>query len=167
MTKTNTMKTKTCSKCGIEKPLSEFSPHPTCKDGVRGTCKRCASEFAKRWQREKRKTLRGYLDTALSSARHRARTGSIPFDLDLDYLVELWETQNAKCMVSGLPFQRSRSKWRRNPFTPSLDRIDPILGYTKGNVRFVLDAVNVSLNEWGLETMLPIFKAIVDEQQGD
>jgi len=86
----------------------------------------------------------------------------MPFDLTLDYLVELWVRQGGACAVSGLRFQHSRSKWIRNPYAPSLDRIEPKAGYVEGNVRFVLDAVNVALNEWGLDTILPIFRAVVE-----
>lgn len=159
------MKKKRCGKCGLTKALSEFSPHPSCRDGVRGTCKPCASELAKQWQRKKKASLRGYLHVLLSATRNRARSSRVPFDLTLDYLVELWEGQAGKCAVSGLSFQRSRSKWVRNPYNPSLDRIIPMDGYVRGNVRFVLDAVNVALNEWGLQEVLPIFAAIVQRHR--
>lgn len=32
---------KTCRKCGATKPLDEFAPSRTCKDGRRGTCRAC------------------------------------------------------------------------------------------------------------------------------
>lgn len=35
---------KVCSRCGIEKPLSEFSPHPTGKFGRQSRCKACRTE---------------------------------------------------------------------------------------------------------------------------
>jgi 5-methylcytosine-specific restriction endonuclease McrA len=34
---------KTCSKCGVEKPLSDFHPHTGCKDSVRPDCKDCVN----------------------------------------------------------------------------------------------------------------------------
>lgn len=35
------MQTKTCTKCGIEKPLSEFHKRPERKNGFRSDCKSC------------------------------------------------------------------------------------------------------------------------------
>jgi len=68
--------------------------------------------------------------------------------------------------VSNLSFQHTKSKWYKNPYAPSLDRIVPAHGYAPGNVRFVLEAVNVAMNQWGLETLLPILRAVL-ENHGD
>ena len=38
---------KVCSKCGIHKPESEFSPNIRCSDGVRSACKSCCALFAR------------------------------------------------------------------------------------------------------------------------
>lgn len=51
------IKTKVCSKCGREWPLSEFYKKSTSKDGLQSYCKECAtkisSEYAKK-SREKK-----------------------------------------------------------------------------------------------------------------
>lgn len=150
-----------CSKCNELKYYSEFSPSKACKNGIRGTCKECASEYSKNWQTRKKATLRGRMSQLLSAAKSRASRSGIPFDLTEDYLTELWETQNGKCAVSDLPFSQRKSKWFRDPYNPSLDKINPQLGYVEGNIRFVLEAVNAALNEWGLEEVLPILKAVL------
>lgn len=41
--------TKVCSRCGQEKPLTEFSPNKTCKDGHIGQCKKCNAEYKRKW----------------------------------------------------------------------------------------------------------------------
>ncbi len=41
------MKTKICTKCDIEKELSDFSKHPTAKLGVRPECKLCRNKDSK------------------------------------------------------------------------------------------------------------------------
>lgn len=48
-------KTKKCSRCGRELPLSEFPVNKGCKDGHTGQCKRCKVELA----RERRERKRG------------------------------------------------------------------------------------------------------------
>ena len=42
-------KTKKCTKCGRELPLSEFGKHKITKDGVRSWCKSCVREYDKIW----------------------------------------------------------------------------------------------------------------------
>lgn len=41
------MRTKVCSKCGVEKRISCFHKSDLCKDGHRSVCKSCASEYSK------------------------------------------------------------------------------------------------------------------------
>ena len=38
---------KTCSKCGVVKPLAEFYPHPTGKDKRQAVCKACHIEYTR------------------------------------------------------------------------------------------------------------------------
>jgi len=40
-------KTKVCTKCGRELPLSEFSKHKITKDGLKNWCKSCTREYDK------------------------------------------------------------------------------------------------------------------------
>lgn len=89
------MDTKVCSKCGFPKPVDDFSPQAQCKGGRRGTCKSCASIFSSDWQVVKKKSLPGRMKTLLSSAKARAKTNGISFNLDLAYLVSLYEVQRA------------------------------------------------------------------------
>jgi hypothetical protein len=87
---------------------------------------------------------------ALTSAGRRARRKNIPFDLDLDFLLALAEEQDFRCKLTGINFfARNNIKARINPYTPSIDRIVPALGYVKGNVRIVIFAVNAMLLDWG------------------
>lgn len=40
---------KICSKCGIEKPESEFATQRTVKSGLRASCKSCNNELRRDW----------------------------------------------------------------------------------------------------------------------
>lgn len=40
---------KICSKCKIEKDVSEFNKHRNRIDGLQDTCKRCQNEYGKQW----------------------------------------------------------------------------------------------------------------------
>lgn len=53
------MQTKICSKCMIEKPITEYYKNPKCKYGVVGQCKSCYKKYrqdneenAKQWRKE-------------------------------------------------------------------------------------------------------------------
>lgn len=61
---------QTCTKCGVEKPLDDFSPHPEKRSGRQSWCKSC---FVDRIQRRRRSDP-DYVarQRALSNARYRA-----------------------------------------------------------------------------------------------
>lgn len=53
-------KTKACSKCGIEKPLTEYSKEKTGKDGLRADCKECKNARTKKYKEENKEKLKAY-----------------------------------------------------------------------------------------------------------
>jgi len=58
----------------------------------------------------------------------------LAFDLDLDYLMAL---PSETCPVLSLPLSWCAGSKIRAEDSPSLDKIDPALGYVKGNVAWV------------------------------
>ena len=51
------METKTCSKCGEEKPLDEYHKNKGRKDGYQYECKKCATERSKEYYSENKEKL--------------------------------------------------------------------------------------------------------------
>ena len=51
---------KKCSKCGIEKPLSEFVKHKNCKDGYENTCKICVKQYKKEYRENNKDKIKEY-----------------------------------------------------------------------------------------------------------
>ena len=45
-------KMKKCRICNQEKPIGEFSKHPSSKDGLRGECKLCKAAYDKKYKQE-------------------------------------------------------------------------------------------------------------------
>lgn len=93
-------------------------------------------EGYKRWQEANRGyisalrkdyTLRNPERRMLNSARQHAKKHGLPFNLTLDDIVV-----PAHCPVLGITLRTLPGP--RRPDVPSLDRIIPSLGYTKGNV---------------------------------
>lgn len=92
-------------------------------------------------------------------ARARAARSGLAFDLSAEWATQEIERQKFCCALTGIAFEAGKlGDYRVNPFSPSLDRISAAGGYTVGNARFVLFAVNVMLNERRVE----IFEAVVN-----
>jgi hypothetical protein len=84
------------------------------------------------------------LNRLLHGSKTRASSKALPFNLTLKYLKELYEEQEGLCAVTNKPFcfTAHPTKHVADKDSVSLDRIDPELGYTKRNVRFVTFQVN-------------------------
>lgn len=94
------------------------------------------------------------LSRMVSDARKRARKKKIPFELTDHDVREMFFMSKGRCSVSGLPFRHpegEKIRYRKNPYAPSMDRIDNRLGYTPDNVRLVCVAMNLAMHQWGLE----------------
>ena len=76
-------------------------------------------------------------------AYDRAKRKGHDFDIDVEYLQELFEQQNGKCAYTKVDLTQSKSKI----INMSIDRIDNSKGYTKGNVVWVSSIVNSMKND--------------------
>jgi len=78
--------------------------------------------------------------------RYGAIERSLIFDVDIEYVWQLFLDQEKKCKLSGMPLQLSKySKKSKDWFetTASLDRIDSSKGYVQGNLQWVHKLVNI------------------------
>ena len=100
-------------------------------------------------------------------AKNRSKSKNILCDITPEYLLELWLEQDGRCCVSGVEFNLDRPdefghcRWN----APSLDRIKPELGYTKGNVRLVCYQINAAMQHYGLEHFIDVCKLVADYQE--
>jgi hypothetical protein len=105
-------------------------------------------EARDKWSR----SVRGRMASIRDSARDRAKAANRIFDIDIDFLENMYNNQNGKCSLTGIDFTLDRNPDKKRvymPWSPSLDRIDSSLGYTKENVRLVCVMVNLALNKFG------------------
>ncbi len=151
------LKGKVCSKCNEHKPLSEFTKRTSAKDGLEYQCTSCKKEYNdnydtfKRWWDNKTSSTkkRGIefpiepedipgvkIRETITEAIGRNRYGTFPSK----YIS--WEaTEYPKvCLVLGIKLDWGRNGCNNN--SPSLDRINPKLGYIKGNVRIISNLAN-------------------------
>lgn len=76
--------------------------------------------------------------TIKSSARYR----KLDFDLDIDFLWNLFLKQNKKCKLSNIEIYFNKKCGNKKYKTATLDRIDSTLGYIKTNVQWVHRDIN-------------------------
>ena len=101
----------------------------------------------------------------LYQARHRAAAKGLPCDIDMEHIEELALANNGRCALSQIPFSPARGEYRASPWAMSIDRIESKGGYVKGNVRLVCYIVNVALNEWGVEALTKMARAVTSAHQ--
>lgn len=77
-----------------------------------------------------------------------AHDRKIPFDLTMEYAWGLFEKQECRCALSGVPLVFGAGKNSRT--TASLDRIDNTKGYVEGNVQWVHKRINLMRNNLGV-----------------
>ncbi len=70
-----------------------------------------------------------------AAAKKRAKEKGLPFDILVEDIVV-----PDRCPVFGVPLTKQEIK--AGPFSPSLDRIIPFLGYTKDNVQVISKKAN-------------------------
>ena len=95
-------------------------------------------------------SFQGRLVALIQAAKQRARKHNLEYSLDREWILNLYEKQNGKCLLTGINFSMENPvETNLNPLSPSLDKIIPKLGYTKDNTRLVCVAINIALNEFG------------------
>lgn len=132
---------RTCIKCGETKPDSEFyRRHNECKIC---TITRTNADSKRRRQAD---PIREWAVNVLAGIRIRSRKFDIPFDLTLEVLIEM-ASETPVCPIFGVPLQYGL-KGRRgyHPYSPSVDRVVPTLGYVRTNVIIISNRANTIKN---------------------
>ncbi len=96
-----------------------------------------------------------------SYCKARAKHVKRPFTLTL-----LWVERKLAvgiCERTGLPFVFNKDPLEdRNPWFPSIDRIDSSLGYTEANCQMVCIIYNLAKSNWTDADMLKMAKSLVN-----
>jgi hypothetical protein len=91
------------------------------------------------------------------------------FDLTRAWILEKLEA--GVCEITGIPFileatEEDRKGKFTHPFSPSVDRIDSLRGYTKDNCQVVVWIYNRAKGEDDHEDILKLAKALVERANG-
>ena len=84
-------------------------------------------------------SIRGIAVTSCKASKRRARIKKLPFNLSSDYLERIFPKD---CICPILGYKMKVSNFSLGKLSPTLDRINPRLGYIKGNVEFVSNIAN-------------------------
>jgi hypothetical protein len=103
------------------------------------------------------KHIPGFFIAKIKNKNLERRSKNIEFNLTVEYLDKLWESQGGRCAYTGEKLNFGRSKVNGNA---SLDRIDSSLGYIEGNVQFVHKDVNIMKWDLSEQRFLEICKKI-------
>jgi hypothetical protein len=144
---------KKCFKCGEWKDLSLFNKAPKLSGGVSKMCRECRNNYecVKIYEKNRRlkrsnsfdDDINYYIKQRYYQTKSRCKKNKIEYNLDFEYLLNLWELQNGKCHYSNIIMKAEKTENKyQSWFTPSLDRKDPSMGYTKGNVVWCCNCIN-------------------------
>ena len=155
-----------------------YAVHGTwCGKRIRRACKTHSLDWAQRFLYNlKREYDTGFKDEyndpnrdwkmvaefAWKRAMHSSGKRSIPFDITPADIFHLMKETEFRCAVSGIPLaKRVVADGSRDPWAPSVDRIQSCHGYTFDNIRVVCLAANYAMNQWGIDVLLRLSRGVI------
>lgn len=134
-----TITEKTCSVCEILKPIKDFKKGLSYLDGYSTKCKKCEYEICT--DSRKAYVVKNWAKILFL---HAKRHNKYDFDIDEQFVSELYEKQNGRCYWFNVKLEPSNIA--KYPWQPSLDRLDREKGYTKDNVVLACYSANIGRN---------------------
>jgi hypothetical protein len=98
--------------------------------------------------------------------RAGAKSRTYPFEVSIEYLQKLLESQNYKCAYTSMNMlcpktYNEKKEMTSSPYLLSLDRIDNDLGYIEGNVHFVCVWTNKAKGCYSHKTFTEILSKFI------
>lgn len=128
-------------------------------------------ETSRRYAEKVFKTPEGRATRMIAQTRVDARRAARIFELDKEWLVE--KLKKGICEKTGLPFvlngkdqQELNQKSSKHPFSPSLERKDSTIGYTKENTIVVCLIYNYCKNVFEEEAVEMFCRAYLNNLEG-
>ena len=137
---------KRCCKCKEYRCIEEFSKNRSTFDGYQKVCKDCFSEYdcVKKGYKKKtenyKNSISHYFNSKLPNLKKKCELQNVPFDLIKGDLHNIYNSQNGKCYYTEIDITHNTGTLNFNSI--SIERLTPILGYTKDNV--VLCSFNIN-----------------------
>lgn len=149
------MKTFICVTCKVAKGEDEFEVKKSGNKTSTSRSRKCKSCKVDADRISAAVNPKSFFSRLCTSQRHLHKTGkrkphNEEWVLTADDLHELYVAQEGRCALSGVLLTYYHDGTGRIDFNASIDRKNPLIGYTKDNVHLVCDRVNTmkhTLNE--------------------
>lgn len=108
-------------------------------------CKGCVDIYHSKNRGFNHKSWKGFGELSsdlYTTIKLNARDRKLDFDLEIEYLWDLFIKQDRKCALSGLDIHLNETCGDKKFKTATLDRIDSSIGYLKGNVQWLHRDIN-------------------------
>lgn len=105
------------------------------------------------------RSISGICSRSLNHCKDRVKRNNLNFNIDLDYLKSIFP-KDRKCPILGYEMKPSQGLVGGNKYSPTLDRINPRLGYVKGNVEWVCMLANKMMSNADNEDLIRFSKWI-------
>jgi hypothetical protein len=133
---------------------------------------------------ENHQSFKGYKEIPGSwFTRYKNRSNIWEFNITIEEVYNIWIKQNKKCALSNLEIdfenvnfrkpttRKSAEKFSKNynydlKCTASLDRIDSLKGYIKGNIQLVHKDVNMMKKEYDQDYYIKICSLVAENKFG-
>jgi RNase P subunit RPR2 len=154
---------KICKKCRKPLDLSAYRRRLDSRDGqvrYNNICKTCDVKSTVEYRASKK----GIAAEIVRRKKSLCLKKNLPFDLDVDWVFDKLNSVQWKCELTGMEFNLKNMLQDRKGFawdSLSVDRKDPKGGYTKSNVRFILNMVNVFRQDQSDSTMYAVAEALI------
>jgi len=147
-----------CINCNQEGSKSLFAK------GGNGRCNKCSKI---EWEKNNPDKLRA--QRLHGNATKRAKEMGWPKpDFDTNYIYQ--KIKNGYCEVTGIKFDLTtvvrKSVHAKNPWVPSIDRIDSSKPYSKDNIQIVIFMYNVCKAEFTHEDVIKFCIALKEKEDG-
>jgi hypothetical protein len=87
----------------------------------------------------------------------RALQHDLEFNINTEYLNEIYQQQNKKCALTGIDIE-----FKTKHGTASVDRIDSSKGYIKGNIQWVHKDINIMKMDFTVLEFIRMCKLVTD-----
>ena len=132
--------------------------------GLSGNCIPCDKIRLSLDKTRQRNSPELYCRRVIPSLKSRAKQQSVPFDITGEQLYKILEDQDFKCFYTkgNLDFTVTAIKDNHpNRFMPSIDKVDPSLGYVVENIVWTYYYVNRMKNDLNLQEFIELCQLLI------